>query len=57
MHFKSSLLNFTDLMGEEKTSPASPGIPNTSQDDLAVIFDDEVDEVIDVPESEDQVYN
>ena len=27
------------------------------QDDLAVIFDDEVDEVIDVPESEDQVYN
>jgi len=41
-------------MGEENTPPASPGIPNTSQDDLAEMYDDEVDEVIDVPESEDQ---
>jgi len=40
-------------MGAENTPPPSPGIPGNSRDDLGEMFEDEVDEVIDLPEAQD----
>jgi len=40
-------------MGSDNTPPPSPGIPSSSNDDLGEMFEDEIDEVIDLPESQD----